>query len=83
MCDHSFCLVWFGFQSRSDLHFFAIPILLVCVFAYFVAHCFLSVYEVRKWCRCVNSLSVLVPNMHTHAHMHAHAHTHTHTHYSF
>ncbi|XP_076462742.1 choline transporter-like protein 1 [Babylonia areolata] len=36
-------LVWL--KSRSDLHFFAIPILLVCVFAYFVAHCFLSVYE--------------------------------------
>ncbi|XP_025111130.1 choline transporter-like protein 1 isoform X2 [Pomacea canaliculata] len=36
-------VVWF--RSRSDLHFFAIPILLVCVFAYFVGHCFLSVYE--------------------------------------
>ncbi|XP_076441381.1 choline transporter-like protein 1 isoform X2 [Babylonia areolata] len=36
-------LVWL--KGRSDLHFFAIPVLLVCVFAYFVAHCFLSMYE--------------------------------------
>lgn len=36
-------IIWL--KSRSDLHFFAIPVLLVCVFAYFVAHCFLSVYE--------------------------------------
>ncbi|KAL8598964.1 hypothetical protein ACOMHN_006774 [Nucella lapillus] len=36
-------LIWL--KSRSDLHFFAIPVLLVCVFAYFVAHCFLSMYE--------------------------------------
>ncbi|XP_046365305.1 choline transporter-like protein 1 [Haliotis rufescens] len=32
-------------KSRTDLHFFAIPVLLVCVFAYFVAHSFLTVYE--------------------------------------
>lgn len=36
-------IVWF--KSKSELHFYAIPVLLVCVFAYFVAHCFLSVYE--------------------------------------
>ena len=71
--------VLFCFQSRSDLHFFAIPILLVCVFAYFVAHCFLSVYEVRKWCRCVNSLSVLVPNMHARTHTQSTNFEHTHT----
>ncbi|VDH96287.1 Hypothetical predicted protein, partial [Mytilus galloprovincialis] len=31
--------------TKSELHFYAVPVLLVCVFAYFVAHCFLSVYE--------------------------------------
>ncbi|KAK7100512.1 hypothetical protein V1264_023454 [Littorina saxatilis] len=36
-------VIWL--KSRNDLHFFAIPVLLVCVFAYFVAHCFLSVFE--------------------------------------
>lgn len=36
-------IIWF--KSKADLHFYAIPVLLVCVFAYFVAHCFLSVYE--------------------------------------
>ncbi|XP_041356726.1 choline transporter-like protein 1 [Gigantopelta aegis] len=39
----AFGIIWF--KSRSDLHYFAIPVLLVCVFAYFIAHCFLSVYE--------------------------------------
>lgn len=36
-------IVWF--KTKSELHFYAVPVLLVCVFAYFVAHCFLSVYE--------------------------------------
>ncbi|CAH1775579.1 unnamed protein product, partial [Owenia fusiformis] len=36
-------MIWF--KTREDLNYYAIPVLLVCVFAYFIAHCFLSVYE--------------------------------------
>ncbi|XP_064607451.1 choline transporter-like protein 1 [Liolophura sinensis] len=36
-------IVWL--KKKDDLHFFAIPVLLVVVFAYFIAKCFLSVYE--------------------------------------
>ncbi|CAL1534442.1 unnamed protein product [Lymnaea stagnalis] len=36
-------VIWF--KSQEDLHFYAIPVLLVSVFSYYVAHCFLSVYE--------------------------------------
>lgn len=32
-------------KNDPNLHFYAIPVLLVCVFSYFVAHCILSVYE--------------------------------------
>ncbi|KAL5021272.1 hypothetical protein ScPMuIL_000427 [Solemya velum] len=32
-------------KSRGDLHYYAVPVLLICVFAYFIAHSFLSVYE--------------------------------------
>ncbi|XP_050399950.1 choline transporter-like protein 1 isoform X2 [Patella vulgata] len=32
-------------KSQNDLHFFAVPVLLCCIFGYFVAHCFLSVFE--------------------------------------
>ena len=34
------------FQNIERLHFYAIPVLLVCVFAFLIAHCFLSIYEV-------------------------------------
>ncbi|KAK3591236.1 hypothetical protein CHS0354_010601 [Potamilus streckersoni] len=36
-------IIWL--KSREDLHFYAIPVLLVCVFSYFIASCFLSTYE--------------------------------------
>lgn len=36
-------LLWF--KSRSDLHYYAIPVLLVCVFSYLIASSFLSTYE--------------------------------------
>ncbi|XP_035828132.1 choline transporter-like protein 1 [Aplysia californica] len=36
-------IIWF--KSQDDLHFYAIPVLLVSVFSFFIAHCFLSVYE--------------------------------------
>ncbi|ESP01318.1 hypothetical protein LOTGIDRAFT_112007 [Lottia gigantea] len=36
-------IIWL--KSHGDLHNFAIPVLLCCVFAYFVAHCFFSVFE--------------------------------------
>ncbi|XP_023014010.2 choline transporter-like protein 1 [Leptinotarsa decemlineata] len=33
------------FRRNSDLKFYAAPTLLVCIFAFFVAHCVLSLYE--------------------------------------
>ena len=33
-------------QSKEDLHYFALPVLLVSIFSFLTAHCFLSVYEV-------------------------------------
>uniref|UniRef100_A0A914XEE5 Choline transporter-like protein n=1 Tax=Plectus sambesii TaxID=2011161 RepID=A0A914XEE5_9BILA len=33
------------FRDNPQLHYWAIPLLMVCIFAYFIAHCFLSVYE--------------------------------------
>ncbi|KAH3695270.1 choline transporter-like protein 1 isoform X1 [Dreissena polymorpha] len=36
-------LLWF--KSRSDLHYYAIPVLLVCVFSYLIASSCLSTYE--------------------------------------
>ena len=36
----------FIFQSRADLHYYAVPVLLVCVFAYLIGSSFLSTYEV-------------------------------------
>ncbi|CAH0554777.1 unnamed protein product [Brassicogethes aeneus] len=36
-------LAWF--RRNAELHFYAAPTLLVCVFAFFVAHCVLSLYE--------------------------------------
>ncbi|XP_059178407.1 choline transporter-like protein 1 [Physella acuta] len=36
-------VIWF--KSQEDLHFYAVPVLLVAIFSYFIAHCFLSVYE--------------------------------------
>ncbi|KAJ8306598.1 hypothetical protein KUTeg_017143 [Tegillarca granosa] len=36
-------VIWL--KGKEDLHYFAVPVLLVCVFAYFIAHCFLSTYE--------------------------------------
>jgi hypothetical protein len=40
-------LHYFAFFQEQDLHFFAIPVLMIAVFAFFIAHCFLTVYEVR------------------------------------
>uniref|UniRef100_A0A2C9JWL6 Choline transporter-like protein n=1 Tax=Biomphalaria glabrata TaxID=6526 RepID=A0A2C9JWL6_BIOGL len=37
-------VIWF--KSQEDLHFYAIPVLVVAVFSYYIAHCFLSVYQV-------------------------------------
>jgi len=34
---------WFKADTTSEYYF--LPVLLVCIFAYFIAHCFLSVYE--------------------------------------
>ena len=35
------------FQSNDDLHFYFVPCALVTVFAFLVAHCMLTVYEVH------------------------------------
>ncbi|KAK3090735.1 hypothetical protein FSP39_014173, partial [Pinctada imbricata] len=35
----------FWLKTKPELNYYAVPVLLVCVFAYFIAHCFLSVYE--------------------------------------
>ena len=35
------------FRTNDTLHFYAIPVLLTVVFSYFVAHCVISVFEVR------------------------------------
>lgn len=48
LIDHLYILFSFVFQSKEELNYYAIPVLLVCIFAYFIAHCFLSTYEVRK-----------------------------------
>lgn len=33
-------------RSDPDLEFYAIPVLIVCVFSFFIAHCLISLYEV-------------------------------------
>lgn len=35
-------------QTNDSIHFYAVPLILVCVLSYFVAHCILSVYEVSN-----------------------------------
>lgn len=37
-------VVWL--KSLSDLHYYAIPVLLTCVFSYLLASCFMSQYEI-------------------------------------
>ncbi|XP_035218189.1 CTL-like protein 1 [Stegodyphus dumicola] len=32
-------------KNNSELHFYAVPVLLISIFSYFIAHCALSVYE--------------------------------------
>lgn len=39
-------LLWF--KHNYELHFYAAPTVAVCIFAFFVAHCVLSLYEVKK-----------------------------------
>ena len=36
-------VLWF--KSNADVHFYAGPLAVVCLFAYCIAHCFFSVYE--------------------------------------
>lgn len=33
-------------RQDPELHFYAIPVLVVCVFSFFIAHCIISLYEV-------------------------------------
>ncbi|KAL0840483.1 hypothetical protein ABMA28_015727 [Loxostege sticticalis] len=32
-------------KRNADLHFFAVPTLVICVYSFFIAHCILSLYE--------------------------------------
>ncbi|XP_041976580.1 choline transporter-like 1 isoform X2 [Aricia agestis] len=32
-------------KRNSNLHFFAVPTLVICIFSFFIAHCILSLYE--------------------------------------
>jgi solute carrier family 44 protein 1 (choline transporter-like protein) len=36
-------IVWL--KENEELHYFAVPVLLCCVFSFLIAHCFLSTYE--------------------------------------
>lgn len=40
------CVGLVFFQNNDSLHFYAIPLLAVCIFTFFIAHCVLSLYEV-------------------------------------
>ncbi|XP_046681197.1 choline transporter-like 1 isoform X2 [Homalodisca vitripennis] len=40
------CVGLFLFKRDPELHLYAAPTLVVCLFAYFVAHCIISLYEV-------------------------------------
>ena len=47
-----------GDQTDDSIHFYAVPLILVCVLSYFVAHCILSVYEVSTLsCLTINDLT--------------------------
>jgi len=35
-------------KQNSHLHFYAVPTIVVCIFAFFIAHSVLSLYEVRN-----------------------------------
>jgi hypothetical protein len=45
-------------KQNPHLHFYAIPTLIVCIFAYFIAHSVLTLYEVRN--RNRNCVSVVI-----------------------
>ncbi|VVC27985.1 Hypothetical protein CINCED_3A023837 [Cinara cedri] len=36
----------FTLRSKSELHFHAIPTIIICIFAFFIAHCVISLHEV-------------------------------------
>lgn len=40
-------LALFTLRSNSELHFHAIPIIIICIFTFFVAHCVISLHEVK------------------------------------
>ena len=50
LCQTSFdcfdMIMRFEFQRNPELHFYAVPCFFVSVFAFLVAHCMLTVYEV-------------------------------------
>jgi len=39
-------LALFTLRSNPELHFHAIPIIIICIFTFFVAHCVISLHEV-------------------------------------
>lgn len=42
------CIGLIIMKHNSHLHFYAVPTFIVCIFAYFIAHSVLSLYEVRN-----------------------------------
>lgn len=38
----------FTLRSNSELHFYAIPLIIICIFAFFIAHSVISLQEVIK-----------------------------------
>ena len=42
------CIGLIIMKQNSHLHFYAVPTIVVCIFAYFIAHSVLSLYEVRN-----------------------------------
>lgn len=41
------CVGLFIFKNDPDLHFYAAPTLVVCIFSFFVAHSVICLYEVN------------------------------------
>ena len=64
-----------SFQAKPEVRYYAIPALIISLFAYLVAHCVLSIYEVSAHgyhsnqqgrpdlvCRCASDLLLAIVN---------------------
>ena len=45
-CVYMFNVISSQFQNHEDLHFYVVPVVLIGMFSFLIAHCMLSVYEV-------------------------------------